>query len=71
MDIKGSYAAKEGLHNGLPTAEPEGHRDEDDLAKFGKRPQLKVRPTSPWPSVLNPNDSEILASFQWWARHAR
>lgn len=46
----GSYTAKEGLHEDLPVAEAEGYRDEDDLAVFGKRPQLKVRSSSPpWP----------------------
>ena len=65
MYVMGSYAAKEGLHDGLPTAEGEGYRDEDDLAEFGKRPQLKVRPPSPWTSALKAIDSEILASFQW------
>ena len=67
MDVMGSYAAKEGLHDGLPTAEGEGHRDEDDLAEFGKRPQLKVRPPSPWSSALKAIDSESLAFFQWLA----
>ena len=43
-----SYAAeKEGMHNGLPVAEVEGDRDEDDMAVFGKRQQLKVR-FQPW-----------------------
>ena len=51
MDVMGSYAAKEGLDNGLPVAEAEDHQDEDDLAVFGKRPQLKVRSLSPWLSA--------------------
>lgn len=50
VDIMGSYAAKEGLHEDLPVVEAEGYRDEDDLAVFGKRPELKVRSSSPpWP----------------------
>ena len=44
VSIMGSYAAeKEGKHDGLPVAEVEGDRDEDDMAVFGKRQQLKVR----------------------------
>ena len=44
MNVMGSYAAeKEGMHDGLPVAEVEGDRDEDDMAVFGKRQQLKVR----------------------------
>ena len=40
----GSYAVeKEGMHDGLPMAEAEADRDEDDMAVFGKRQQLKVR----------------------------
>lgn len=39
----GSYAVdKEGMNDGLPMAEVEGDRDEDDMAVFGKRQQLKV-----------------------------
>ena len=42
--VMGSYTAeKDGMHDGLPVAEVEGHRDEDDMAVFGKRQQLKVR----------------------------
>lgn len=47
-DIVGPHTAKEGLHDDLPAAEAKGDRDEDDLAVFGKRPQLKVRLPSPW-----------------------
>ena len=43
MNVMGSYAVeKEGMHDGLPVAEVEGDRDEDDMAVFGKRQQLKV-----------------------------
>ncbi len=42
MDIKSPYAATEGMHNGLSMAESKGDQDEDDMAQFGKRPQLKV-----------------------------
>ena len=41
-------ATKEGLRDGLPSAEARGDQDEDDLALFGKRPQLKVRSTLLW-----------------------
>ena len=42
----GLYGTKEGLREGLPIAEARGgDQDEDDLALFGKRPQLKVRST--------------------------
>ena len=67
MDAMGSYEAKEGLHNGLPTAEVEGDRDVDELAEFGKRPQLMVRPPSQWNSALISHDSEISASTPWLA----
>ena len=67
MNVRRSYAVKEGLHDGLPAAEAEGHRDEDDLAVFGKRQQLKVCSSSPRPSVLKPNDSENSASSPWSA----
>lgn len=31
-----------------PRRKSKGDRDEDDLAVFGKRPQLKVRLSTPW-----------------------
>lgn len=37
MDIREPYTAKEGLHDGFPTAEANDDRDEHDLAVFGKR----------------------------------
>ena len=41
--VMGSHAVdKEGMNDGLPVAEVEGDRDEDDMAVFGKRQQLKV-----------------------------
>ena len=44
ISVMGSYEAeKEGVYDGLPVAEVEGDRDEDDMAAFGKRQQLKVR----------------------------
>ena len=44
----GSYVVdKEGMHDGLPVAEVEGDRDEDYMAVFGKRQQLRVR-FQPW-----------------------
>ena len=46
------YAAKEGFHHGLHVAEANGDPDEDDLAFFGKRQQLKVRSLSPWVVAL-------------------
>lgn len=64
-DIMGIYSAKEGLHDGLPTAEANGDRDEEDLAAFGKRPQLKVCSSSPWHLSLKFQNSEHSASFQW------
>ena len=64
VDIMSSYAAKEGLQDGLPTAEVSGDRDEYDLAVFGKRQQLKVGLPSPRLSVLKSLDSEISASSQ-------
>lgn len=69
MDVAGSYAAKEGLQDGVPVAEVEGDRDEDDMAVFGKRQQLKVRSPSlwPWGGALISNDSGISASFPWLA----
>ena len=67
----GSYAAKEGLHDGLSAVEAEGYRDEDDLAAFGKRPQLKVRSSSPplaFGALKIPtNNSGISVSFPWLA----
>ena len=51
----GIYATKEGMGDGLPVAEARGgDQDEDDLALFGKRPQLKVRSTMPWLVALTP-----------------
>ena len=68
MDVVGSYAAKEGLQDGVPVAEVEGDRDEDDMAVFGKRQQLKVRSPSLWPwGALISNGSGISASFPWLA----
>lgn len=73
----GSYAAKEGLHGELPVVEAEGYRDEDDLAAFGKRPQLKVRyiiiiagsPCGPFGAAekIPTNNSGISGSFPWLA----
>ena len=63
MDIMGPYAAKEGLQDGLPTAEVNGDRDEYDLAVFGKRQQLKVGLPSPRLSILKSLDSETSALF--------
>ena len=63
MDIMGSYAAKEGLQDSLPTAEISGDRDEYDLAVFGKRQQLKVGLPSPRLFKLKSLNSEISASF--------
>lgn len=67
MDVMSPYAAKEGLQDCLPAAEGNGDRDEDDLAVFGKRPQLKVRSPSPWSFVLNFYNSGNSASFPWSA----
>lgn len=65
----GSYAVKEGLHSELPVVEAEGYRDEDDLAAFGKRPQLKVRSSSSFAMshrrAEKSNNSGISVSFPW------
>lgn len=65
MDVVGSYATREALRDGPPAAKANGDRDEDDLAVFGKRPQLKVRSPSPWIWALKIHDSENSASFPW------
>ena len=42
-ETMGPLATNRGLHDVIPTAEAKGDQDENDLAAFGKRPQLKVR----------------------------
>ena len=47
MEAMGPYtAANGGLPDKEPSSEAKGDRDENDLAVFGKRQQLKVPPLS-------------------------
>jgi len=43
METMGPYVANWGLNDKEPSSESKGDRDANDLAVFGKRPQLKVR----------------------------
>ena len=43
MEAMGPYTTDGKLQDDLPAAEAKSDRDENDLAVFGKRPQLKVR----------------------------
>ena len=43
MEAVGPYVADGELNDKYPPSEAIGDRDENDLAVFGKRPQLKVR----------------------------
>ena len=45
MEAMGPYVANGDLHDKSPSSEVTGDRDENDLAIFGKRPQLKVLST--------------------------
>lgn len=63
----GPYVAKEGLHDDLLVTGANGDWDEDDLAVFGERPQLRVSVLSPsrWILALMSHNSENSASFPW------
>lgn len=42
METMGPYVANGDLHDKEPSSETKGDRDENDLAVFGKRQQLKA-----------------------------